>query len=76
MERKIIHEKAIRLLEGGIVEIDGNWFCLFRFPDNYDGNCCMECELDSICRMEHTDICGECEAISNRRCCLKLVATR
>lgn len=67
-----VHDKAIRLLEGGIVEIEGDWFKLMRFPDYYDGNPCMECNLDSICRMEHTDICGECEAISKRRCCLRL----
>lgn len=71
-----IHDKAILLLEGGIVEIDSDWFYLKRFPDYYDDNPCMECNLDSICRMEHTDVCGECEAISNRRCCLELASTR
>lgn len=71
-----VHEKAIRLLEGGIVNIMGNWFRLRRFPDYYDDNPCVECELDSICRMEHTDVCGECEAISHRKCCLQLVCKR
>lgn len=76
MDKRLImtvHDKAIRLCEGGIVEIEGNWFRLIRFPDYFDDNPCMECELDSICRLEHTDICGECEAISGRRCCLQLV---
>ena len=67
-----IHDKAIRLLEGGIVEIEGNWFRVIIFPDDYNDIPCMECDLDSICRMEHTDVCGECEAISDRRCCLRL----
>lgn len=66
------HDKAIRLLEGGIVEIDSNWFRLVRLPDSYDDIPCMECSLDSICRMEHVDVCGECEAISHRKCYLQL----
>lgn len=72
MKKITEHDKAIRLLEGGIVEIDANWFRLKRFPDDYDGIPCEECTLDSICRMEHTDICAECEARSNVRCCLQL----
>ena len=74
MKKVTEHDKAIRLLEGDIVEIDANWFRLKRFPDGYYGNSCEECELDSICRQEHTDICGECEAISNQRCMLELAS--
>ena len=85
MKKMTEHDKAIRLLEGGIVEIEANWFRLKRFPNDYDGNPCEECELDSICRQEHTDICVECrlehldicvecEAISNQRCCLQLAS--
>ena len=70
-----IHDKAIRILEGGIVEIDGNWFGLKRFPDWYDDNACMECDLDSICRMEHTNVCAECESIIHRKCCLRLASS-
>lgn len=67
-----IHDKAIRLIEGGIVEIKADWFRLRKFPDYYDDNPCMECDLDSICRGEHTDVCGECESILRRKCCLQL----
>lgn len=67
-----VHDKAIRLLEGGIVQIEGNRFQVKRFPNNYDGITCNECSLDYICRQEHMDICAECEAISNRDCCLEL----
>lgn len=70
-----IHDKAIRLLEGGIVEIDANWFGLKRFPEWYDDNACMECELDSICGMEHIGVCAECESIIDRKCCLRLAST-
>lgn len=69
-----VHDKAIRLAEGGIVEIDGNWFRLIRFPENYDDNPCMECDLDSICRMEHTDVCAECEALLHVKCLLELAS--
>lgn len=75
MEKKTVHDKAIRLIEGGIVEIDANWFRLKRFPDDYDGITCSECGLDSICRREHEDICAECEAISNQSCMLVLAST-
>jgi hypothetical protein len=67
-----VHDIAIRLLEGGVVNIEGNWFRLKKFPADYDDNPCVECNLDSICRMEHTYVCGECEAISHLKCCLQL----
>lgn len=67
-----VHDKAIRLLEGGVVEIDSNCFRVRILPDDYDDNPCMECTLDSICKMEHVEVCGECEAITRKRCCLQL----
>lgn len=70
-----VHDKAIRLLEGGIVEIEGNWFSLRKFPEDYDDIPCVECNLDSICQIEHIDVCAECEYISKRRCCLQLART-
>lgn len=69
-----IHDKAIRLAEGGIVEIDSNWFRLIRYPEYYEGDPCFECDLDSICRMDHTDICAECECILRRKCRLELAS--
>lgn len=69
---KSIHNKAIRLVEGGIVEIDSNWFRLIKFPEEFEGDECMECELDSICRMDHRDVCVECSSITHRACCLEL----
>ena len=66
------HDKAIQLLEGGIVEIEANWFRVKRFPNDYDGNPCDECELVSICLLEHAGVCAVCEAISNQRCMLEL----
>lgn len=67
-----VHDKAIRLLEGGIVEIDGDNFRLNRIPYELDIDDCCECELDSICREEHKEVCSECGDISGYRCYLKL----
>lgn len=67
-----IHEKAIRLLEGGVVEINSDWFRLKALPNNYPDYPCIDCNLDSICREQHSDVCGECEAISHKRCQLQL----
>lgn len=67
-----VHDKAIRLLEGGIVEIQGDWFSLIQLPEDFDDVPCIECELDSICRIEIADVCSECDAISNRNCILRL----
>lgn len=67
-----VHDKAIRLLEGGIVEIDSDWFRLLKFSNELDVEPCAECELDSICREEHRDICAECDAISGLKCFLRL----
>lgn len=75
MEKITVHDKAIRLLEGGIVEIDANWFRLLRLSDDLDVDDCCECELDSICREEHRDICAECDAISGGHNCLRLACT-
>lgn len=72
---KTIHDKAIRLLEGGIVEIDSDWFRLRRLPDYYEDIACNECNLDSICKTEHADVCAECESIIHRKCCLRLAST-
>lgn len=70
-----VHDKVIRLLEGGIVEIESDSFRLLRLSDDLDVDDCCECELDSICREEHRNICAECSAISGGKCCLRLAHT-
>lgn len=65
----ILHDKAIRLLEGGIVEIDGHYVkaCIVEGVDNP----CELCNMDSACRMNMVDLCAECECISRKRYLLK-----
>ena len=72
MEKMTVHDKAIRLLEGGVVEIKSNWFSLRRLPEGEFIYPCLECNLDSICHGEHADVCEECDTISGGKCCLQL----
>lgn len=74
MDWMTVHDKAIRLLEGGVVEIEANWFGLARLSDDRSIDSCLECKLDSICKQEHVEVCEECDAISGGVCCLRLVS--
>lgn len=60
-----IHEKAIRLLEGGIVEIDGHCFSMTEIEG--DDISCKECQLDSICSRNVIDVCVEADMITQTR---------
>lgn len=70
---KMIHEKAIRLLEGGIVEVDGLFVRAVRIDVMYDT--CDLCEMDSLCHFgtEMLDVCKECDSIDVHYYYLKLV---
>lgn len=61
-QRQSDHDKAIRLLEGGIVEIDG---LLFSLDDaGPDDDPCNSCRLDSICSANINRICLEADLIT------------
>lgn len=72
MKEKEIHEKAIRLLEGGIVSVDGHGVKVGKLP--WDVEPCYICEMDSICHMdtEMPFVCRECDMISQQNCYLIL----
>ena len=72
MKEKEIHDKAIRLLEGGIVEVDGHGVKIGKCP--IEAFSCDRCEMDSICHMgtEMCAVCTECEYISGQDCYLIL----
>ena len=56
------HEKAIKLLEGELVEIDG---LLFSIDDaGLENNPCLSCRLDSICSLNIMNICEEADMIT------------
>lgn len=71
-----IHEKAIRLIEGGIVEIDGHAVKLGKAKNIlYPCSCC---EIDSLCHLGNKMclVCLECHEITGMDCDLILIETR
>lgn len=77
MENKqSIHEKAIRLLEGGIVDVDGHSVRVVKTPNYFDA--CNYCEMDCLCHSgtEMELVCKECDDISKRNCVLKFVRSK
>lgn len=73
MKQQTIHEKAIRLIEGGQVDVDGH--CVKLKQTGYNFDCCIVCEMDSICRAntEISYVCRECDLITNKNSYLELV---
>lgn len=72
MEKKqSIHEKAIRLLEGGIVDVDGYSVRVKKTGSYWDA--CMDCKMDCLCHLgsEMELVCKECDSISQRNCILE-----
>ena len=63
-----LHEKAIRLIEGGVVEISGHFVRAIRV---YCEEGCHLCEMDSACDSDMIDLCSECEMITNKRYILR-----
>lgn len=69
----IIHDKAIRLIEGGVVEVDGLYVRAVRINVMYDT--CNLCEMDCLCHFgtEMLEVCNECDRINADYYYLKLV---
>ncbi len=70
---KEIHKKAIRLIEGGIVEVDGHSVKLIHRTTIFDP--CYICEMDCLCHRGNTicDLCTECDSITGEDCFLVLM---
>lgn len=68
-----IHEKAIRLVEGGIVEVDGVFVRAIKAPVDYIT--CEVCDMDCLCHLgtEMADVCEECDSVGNWGYYLKLI---
>ena len=47
--KQSVHKKAIRLVEGGEVEVDGHSVRLVKYPCIVDP--CFCCEMDSLCHI-------------------------
>lgn len=70
-----IHDKAVRLVEGGIVEVDG--LCVVLHRDKYIFDPCFYCETDCLCHKgtEMCSVCEECDKITKEDCFLSLVVS-
>lgn len=69
-----VHKKAIRLIEGGIVEVSGLCVRMGRAPFELDA--CDCCEMDCLCHKGNSicDLCEECDSITRDNCYLILVS--
>lgn len=65
-----VHEKAIRLIEGDIVEVGGISVLLHREPYIFDP--CLCCDMDYLCHKgnEMCSVCEECDRITKNDCFL------
>jgi hypothetical protein len=64
-----LHDKAIRLLEGGIVQVDTHWVRAVSLF--YDSDSCEACSMDSACSAEMSALCSEVECIARKPYILK-----
>lgn len=66
------HDKAVRLVEGGIVEIANDTFICEEITDAHGISPCINCTMDSICTDPHIDVCNELDTIRYHQWRLKL----
>lgn len=71
--KQSIHEKAIRLIEGGIVKVNGH--CVKLWKGQYEVDTCNYCEMDCLCQFgsEMHLVCRECDKITHMSCWLILL---
>lgn len=71
---KEVHQKAVRLREGGTVEINGNYFSAEPLPSDFDDSPCYDCNVDCMCRGEVCDVCNELDLWSGTKYRLHLIS--
>ena len=72
MKKKVLslHDMAIRLCEGGVVEFGGIYI---RAEEYHENNLqCYDCKMDCICSSDMKDLCAECDFLTNSCYLLKL----
>lgn len=69
-----VHKKAIRLIEGGIVEVSG--LCVRMGRASFELDACGCCDMDCLCHKGNSicDLCEECDSITRDNCFLILVS--
>lgn len=60
-----LHQKAVRLCEGGSVWVNSLCVRAKRVPDYV--NACEVCEMDSACNKEMCDVCAECDGYERKK---------
>lgn len=70
MKYKELHEKAIRLIEGGVVEVDNLVVRAVKANVEYDP--CKECEMDCLCKGDIAKLCDELSWFDGNQYFLKL----
>lgn len=65
-----LHKMAVRLAEGGYVEFHN--LVIGAKLYSFDIDACFECNMDYLCDMEMTDLCGEVTALTRKKCMLYL----
>lgn len=68
-----LHDKAIRLLEGGVVACSGHAVRVVGVIDN--DKSCLLCDMDSACDDEMIELCAECDSITHSKHILKFAHT-
>ncbi len=69
--RLTLHEKAIQLCEGGIVEING--LCLRASTIKEGFNSCQDCCMGSACDEDISKLCAECDQYNHKNHILEIV---
>lgn len=69
---RTLHPLAIRLLEGGIVQCDGQFVKAIKALDPYAP--CLECKMDSACSLKLMELCAEVDQTSGVGHCLELAS--
>lgn len=64
-----LHDKAVRLCEGGVVECESHFVRAVKLP-NY-AEACENCEMDSACRYYMSRLCFECDVYEGKTHILK-----
>lgn len=69
--RLTLHEKAVRLCEGGIVEVNGLFLRARNIKRHF--NSCQQCCMDSACDEEINKLCAECDQYNHKNHILEIV---
>lgn len=60
-----LHEMAVRLCEGGVIEYGGHFIKAKNVSDL--DNPCQVCQMDCVCDMNMVDLCAECDTYTRTK---------